>query len=89
MGAAVRALEIALQLQRASNVDFEDCTECCEVEGSGICANCEADGGACSACDTTGRCPFCQGCGRRAIPPDLEYRAIVEAAGPLVAPDES
>ena len=77
---------------RSSNVDFEDCNECCEYEGSGICANCEADGGYCPVdppgCGGSGNCCECQGSGRRPIELDRDFIAQVEAAGPLITPDE-
>lgn len=76
---------------RSSNVDFDDCRECAEEIGSGICANCGADGGFCPrespGCGGSGRCCFCEGTGRRPIEPDPEYVAEVEAAGPLVEPE--
>jgi RecJ-like exonuclease len=72
---------------RSSNVDFDDCVECAERVGSGVCSNCEADGGYCSECEGTGRCEYCDGTGRRPIPDDPAVLAEVEAAGSLVEPD--
>lgn len=73
---------------RSSNVDFEDCGDCADEEGSGICSNCEDDGTYCSECHGTGRCTYCQGTGRRKIEVDPEVLRQVEAAGPLIVPDE-
>jgi len=75
---------------RSSNIDFQDCDECAEESGSGVCANCEADGGYCPdeppGCGGSGRCCYCEGTGRVRIEVDPAYRAEVEAAGPLVDP---
>lgn len=62
---------------RSSNVDFEDCGQCAEFEGSGICANCEADGKYCLECNGTGECSYCEGTGRRPVPaPDIEVTEL-------------
>lgn len=72
---------------RSSNVDFEDCDQCAVDTGSGVCSNCENDGGFCSECNGTGRCIHCQGTGRRPTPTDPELAAEVEAHGPLTPPE--
>lgn len=68
-------------LNRYSNIDYEDCGECSCRTGSGICSNCEADGGYCPECASTGNCSECQGSGRRPIEVDHEYVAEVHDAG--------
>lgn len=72
---------------RSSEVEFEDCGQCADVSGSGICANCEKDGNYCEACHTTGRCPFCQGTGRRRRETDPALAEEVRAHGPLIVPE--
>lgn len=74
---------------RSSNVDYEDCTQCAEHTGSGVCSNCENDGSACVECSNTGRCSYCDGTGRSPIEPDPELLREVEEAGPLIAPEEA
>lgn len=73
---------------RYSDIDFEDCGECAVHNGSGICCNCEADGGYCGECRSTGDCPYCQGSGRRPFRLSDAERAEIAAAGPLVDPAE-
>jgi len=72
---------------RSSNIDFEDCEEDAKHAGSGICSNCEADGGYCPECGGTGRCQYCEGTGRRRIGADPELLAEIAAHGPLIVPD--
>lgn len=72
---------------RSSNVDYEDCDECAQEIGSGICSNCEDDGGPCPECNSTGVCSFCDGTGRKpwmADPAELER---IRQAGPLIVPE--
>lgn len=66
---------------RSSNIDWEDCPECYEHEGSGICANCEDDGKWCQMCGQTGKCSNCQGTGRSRVEVDTS-----EVHGNLVVP---
>lgn len=67
---------------RSSNVDYEDCGQCAVMEGSGVCSNCEGDGGYCPECNGTNKCSYCEGTGRRPVAaPDIEV-------GPLVTPEE-
>lgn len=73
---------------RSSSVDYEDCDQCVP-DRPGVCSNCEADGGFCAECDSTGRCAYCQGTNRKKIELDPEYVRQVQEAGPLIAPDET
>ena len=70
---------------RSSNIDYEDCNECAIEIGSGICSNCEGDGGYCPECSDTGRCGYCQGTGRRKIELDPAYLEYVQST-PLIDP---
>lgn len=74
---------------RSSNVDFDDCDQCAFEVGSGVCSNCENDGGLCTECDGSGECRYCEGTGRRPAATDPELESEVRAAGPLVVPEEA
>lgn len=77
---------------RSSNIDFHDCGDCSGDVGSGICANCDADGMFCPphppGCGGNGKCCYCDGTGRQRIEVNQALLAEVRAAGPLVVPHE-
>lgn len=78
-----------MSVDRSSGIDFDDCDQCADFEGSGTCSNCFGDEeGWCQECGGSRRCSYCDGTGRRPVGPDPEVVAEVERAGPLIPPDE-